>query len=123
MPFIARREPHSVNDASLITSAAADDDGGPARQGITLYGAPWCGDTRRSQALLRTLNVPFTDIDVDQDSAANAWATAQRGGERRVPTIFLADGEPLLFEPSDADLRAALVRTGYLSRDAADAAD
>lgn len=98
-------------------------DGAPARDGITLYGAPWCGDTRRSQALLRTLNVPFTDIDVDQDAAANAWATAQHSGERRIPTIFLAEGVPLLFEPSDADLRAALTRTGYVSRDAAAAAD
>lgn len=113
----------SVTDASPPISDATDESGAPARDEITLYGAPWCGDTRRSQAMLRRLNVPFTDIDVDQDAAANAWATAQQGGERRIPTIFLADGAPLLFEPSDADLRAALARTGYLSRDEAEAAD
>ena len=103
--------------------AETNDDGSPTSGGIWLYGAIWCGDTRRSKALLTELGVPFTNVDVDQDPAANAWATARRGGERLIPTFVLAPDEPLLFEPSDADLRAALVRTGYLSPEAAAAAD
>ncbi len=96
-------------------------DGGPAQPGITLYGAPWCGDTRRSRRLLDRLGVSYTNIDVDEHPAGNAWATAQHGGERLIPTILLAPDEPLLFEPSDDALRAALVRTGYLSPGAAQA--
>ena len=104
------------NDAIL-------DDGPLARAGITLYGAPWCGDTRRSKALLNDLGIAFTDVDVDQDPAANAWVTARQGGTRRIPVIVLTEDEPLLVEPSNADLNSALVRTGYLSPDAAQAAD
>jgi mycoredoxin len=94
-------------------------DGAPARLGITLYGAQWCGDTRRSERLLNRLGVDYTYVDVDDDEAGNAWATAQRDGERRIPTISLAPDQPLLFEPSDDELRDALVDSGYLSRTAA----
>lgn len=94
--------------------------GVPAQEGITLYGAQWCGDTRRSTGLLDRLGVDYTYVDVDTNEAGNAWAIAQRGGERRIPTIFLAPDQPLLFEPSDDDLREALVKTGYLGRAAAE---
>lgn len=103
--------------------AETNADGSPTSGGIWLYGAPWCGDTRRSKALLAELGVPFTDIDVDRDPAANAWITARQDGRRRIPLIVLAPDEPLLVEPSDDDLRAALVRTGYVSADAPQAAD
>ena len=104
----------------LDRSATTTDEGAPARDGITLYGAQWCGDTRRSEGLLDRLGIEYTYVDVDEHEAGNAWATEQRGGDRRVPTIYLAPGQPLLFEPTDEDLRAALVQTGYLSRTAAE---
>lgn len=110
-----------TDQITQISDDRTTADGAPARSGLTLYGAPWCGDTRRSRRLLDRLGVPYTDIDVDQHAAGNAWAAAQRGGERRIPTIRLAPHEPLLFEPSDDDLRAALVRTGYLSPESAQA--
>ena len=96
------------------------DQGAPIQDGITLYGAQWCGDTRRSERLLHRLGIDYTYVDVDEHDAGNAWATEQRGGDRRIPTIYLAPGQPVLFEPSDDDLRDALVETGYLSHTAAE---
>ena len=104
----------------LDRSATTTEDGAPKRDGITLYGAQWCGDTRRSERLLTRLGIDYTYVDVDEHEAGNAWATEQRGGQRLIPTIYLAPGQPLLFEPTDEDLHAALVQTGYLSRSAAE---
>jgi mycoredoxin len=104
----------------LDRTALTSDDGAPIQDGITLYGAQWCGDTRRSERLLNRLGIAYTYVDVDEHEAGNAWATAQRGGERRIPTIHLVPDRPLLFEPSDDELRDALVDTGYLSRTAAE---
>ena len=104
----------------LERTALTTDQGAPVQEGITLYGAQWCGDTRRSERLLNRLGIDYTYVDVDEHEAGNDWATEQRGGERRIPTIYLAPDQPLLFEPSDEDLRDALVETGYLSRVAAD---
>lgn len=83
-------------------------DGEPLPNGITFYGAPWCGDSNRSRALLDRLGVPYAFVDVNQDPAASNWAARQHHGQRRIPTIvFGADG-PILIEPSDADLTVAL---------------
>lgn len=104
-----------MTDTTIKTDhPAITAEGAPAGDGITLYGAPWCGDTRRSKALLDRLGVPYADVDIDQSPAATAWITAQRGGERRIPTIVLGPGQPLLFEPTDDELESALVRVGYL---------
>ena len=107
--------------AELLDRAAlTTDQGAPVQDGITLYGAQWCGDTRRSERLLNRLGIDYTYVDVDEHEAGNDWATEQRGGKRLIPTIYLAPDQPLIFEPSDEDLRDALVETGYLSRIAAD---
>jgi len=84
-------------------------------EGITVFGAPWCGDTRRSQALLERLGIEYAFVDVDLSPEASAWAAAQNGGQRRIPVIVTAPEQPLLIEPSDAELLAALQQVGYAS--------
>ena len=37
---------------------------------ITMYGADWCGDCRRSKGYLDAHGVPYTYVDVDADAAA-----------------------------------------------------
>ena len=39
---------------------------------ITMYGADWCGDCRRSKRLLEELDVQVTHIDVEVDQSAAA---------------------------------------------------
>lgn len=75
---------------------------------ITVYGAEWCEDTRRSRRHLRRLAVAHIYHDVDYDAAALARAMELNEGKRRTPTIDL-DGE-VLVEPSNEFLTNALIR-------------
>ena len=84
---------------------------------ITVYGADWCEDTRRSQRLLRRLHVPHRYINIDEDLDALDKAKALNHGERRTPTIDLGLGGQALVEPDNETLAAALVEREMLTRD------
>lgn len=72
---------------------------------VTVYGAEWCSDCRRSKSLLNTLGVEFENKDVEQaELAAEAQEIA---GRKNIPVIQFADGK-FLVEPSDAELHAEL---------------
>lgn len=86
--------------------------GAPDVAAITFYGTSWCPDSRRSRALLDRLAVPYAYVDLDQNAAAAAWAAAQNGGQRRIPTIAFGRAGPVLIEPSDDDLGALLRERG-----------
>ena len=96
-----------------------DPPGAPAAAGILVYGADWCGDTRRSRRLLDLLEIPYAEVDIESQATTGAWAAAQNGGERRIPVVVLPDAAgvlpaALLVEPSDDELLTALRRAGYL---------
>ena len=84
---------------------------------ITVYGADWCEDTRRSLRHLRRLGVAFRYLNVDEDLAALDRATALNGGERRTPTIDLGVGGRALVEPDDETLTGALVELEMLTQE------
>lgn len=86
---------------------------------ITVYGADWCEDTRRSQRLLRRLHVPYHYINIDEDLDGLARARALNHGERRTPTIDLGLGSEALVEPDNELLTAALVEREMLTPDEA----
>ena len=86
---------------------------------ITVYGADWCEDTRRSQRLLRRLHVPYHYVNIDEDLDALDRAKALNGGERRTPTIDLGLGGPALVEPDNETLAGALVEVKMLTQDEA----
>lgn len=72
-----------------------------------MYSTTWCGDCRRSKALLQRLNVPFDEINIEQDPTAAAEVQRLNNGRRSVPTIVIGDST-VLTEPSDRALEAAL---------------
>ncbi|MSO28833.1 MAG: NrdH-redoxin [Candidatus Planktophila sp.] len=78
-----------------------------AKADITMYGADWCGDCRRSKRLLEELDVQVTHIDVETDESAAAKVMEINGGAKSIPVIVFADGTHLT-EPSDNDLKAKL---------------
>lgn len=86
---------------------------------ITIYGADWCEDTRRSLRLLRRLHVPHCYLNIDDDLDALARAKELNGGKRRTPTIDLGLGGRALVEPSNDMLAGALVEMAMLTRDEA----
>ncbi|MEP6842533.1 MAG: glutaredoxin domain-containing protein [Pseudolysinimonas sp.] len=82
-------------------------------QRITMFGAEWCRDCRRSKALLDTLAVDYDYVDIENvdDGAERAQAIS---GRTNIPVIVFPDGSHLV-EPSDDDLRAQLVEVGAVS--------
>ena len=80
---------------------------------ITMYGADWCGDCRRSERLLNELNVEYTKIDTDADVTAVDKVIEINGGAKSIPVIVFSDGTHLT-EPSDNDLKAKLQSLGII---------
>ena len=74
---------------------------------ITMYGADWCGDCRRSKRLLAKLNIEYKLIEVESDLTAADKVREINGGMQSIPVIVFDDGTHLT-EPSDADLTAKL---------------
>ncbi|GAB3745208.1 hypothetical protein GCM10027598_81420 [Amycolatopsis oliviviridis] len=76
---------------------------------LTVYGAGWCPDVKRSRALLDAKGVEYAYVDVEADNGAEEIVRALQNGERRIPTIVWPDGTHLV-EPSDDELTAHLNR-------------
>ena len=74
---------------------------------VTMYGAEWCGDCRRSKKFLDSNNVEYNYIDVEADETASDKVIEINGGQRSIPVIIFEDGTHLT-EPSDNDLKAKL---------------
>jgi glutaredoxin len=77
---------------------------------IKVYGAEWCGDTKRTRAQLgqRGLEYEFIDIDNDEDAAEKVerWGD----GKQRIPVVEIdSKGETRrLIVPSNDELDQAL---------------
>ena len=84
---------------------------------ITVYGADWCEDTRRSLRHLRRLGVAHHYINIDEDLDALDRAKALNNGTRRTPTIELGVGGAALVEPENDTLTGALVELEMLTQD------
>ena len=74
---------------------------------ITMYGAEWCGDCRRSKRFFDSNNVAYNYIDVETDTSASDKVIEINGGMRSIPVIVFPDGTHLT-EPSDNALKEKL---------------
>jgi mycoredoxin len=79
---------------------------------VEVYGADWCGDTRKALALLDDLGVDYRYINVEEDDAASAWVKNQNDGKEKKPTI--AVGEKILSVPGEKELTEALQAAGLV---------
>ena len=84
---------------------------------ITVYGADWCEDTRRSLRHLRRMAVRHRYINIDEDLDGLERAMALNGGKRRTPVIDLGLQGPALVEPDNDTLTAALVEVDMLTQE------
>ena len=73
---------------------------------IKVYGADWCGDTKRTLNYLDKLNIEYDYVDVENDKSASEWVKAQNEGKERKPTLLV--GSQILSVPSEEELEAAL---------------
>ena len=74
---------------------------------ITVYGAYWCPDCRRSKQFLGEHQIPYNWVDIEQDAEAEALVIDMNQGKRIIPTIVFDDGSHLV-EPSNAELAKKL---------------
>jgi len=74
---------------------------------ITVYGASWCGGSRRVRLLFEQHQIPYRWVDIDQDEEAAKYIESVNQGYRSVPTIIWPDGS-LLVEPSAETLAEKL---------------
>ena len=84
-----------------------------AKADITMYGADWCGDCRRSKRLLEELDVQVNHINIEKEETAAAKVMEINGGTQSIPVIVFSDGTHLT-EPSDNDLKAKLQALGII---------
>ena len=74
---------------------------------ITVYGAYWCPDCRRSKRFLSEHQIAYDWIDIEQDDEARTYVEKLNHGKRIIPTITFGDGS-FLVEPSNAELAQKL---------------
>ena len=79
---------------------------------VTMYGADWCRDCRRSEALLNSLGIEWEKIDVEKDPTAADRAHAI-SGRLNIPVVHFTDGT-FQVEPSDNDLKTKLTELGAI---------
>ncbi len=58
---------------------------------ITIYSTGWCPDCLRAKRFLKDRGVQFHEINIEQDSAAEAVVLRANNGKRRVPTLRVGD--------------------------------
>lgn len=74
---------------------------------ITVYGAPWCPDSRRCKRFLGEARVDFDWVDIEADPDDAAFVRRQSGGKLSIPVVVLDNGD-VLVAPQPTDLAAKL---------------
>ena len=74
---------------------------------LSVYGAPWCPDCKRSKQFLGDQRVPYRWIDIDKDPKGREYIRQVNNGKQVIPTIVFEDGS-ILVEPSNAELARKL---------------
>jgi peroxiredoxin/glutaredoxin len=80
---------------------------------ITILGRPTCEDTAIVRDRLGRLDVPFTEVDVDRDTAAGQLCESLNDGNRVTPTILFGGTDAPIAEPSLTALDARLEAEGW----------
>ena len=75
---------------------------------LTVYGALWCPDCRRSKQFLAEHRISYRWVDIEQEPEAQNTVRQLNDGRQIIPTIVFDDGGSILAEPSNAELAARL---------------
>ena len=75
-------------------------------QTITMFGADWCRDCRRTKAQLDGLGIDYTYVDLEADPAA-ADVAREISGRTNIPVVVYPDGTHQV-EPSNLEVAAKL---------------
>ncbi|NYD53743.1 glutaredoxin family protein [Microbacterium pseudoresistens] len=78
----------------------------PDSSTITMFGAEWCRDCRRTKAQLDSLGVEYTYVDLVADPSA-ADIAKEISGRTNIPVVVYPDSSHHV-EPSNADVESKL---------------
>ena len=73
---------------------------------LTVFGADWCRDCRRTKAQLDSLGVAYEYVDLEADPGA-ADVAKDISGRTNIPVVVYPDATHHV-EPSNADVEAKL---------------
>ncbi len=54
---------------------------------IKMYTTTWCGDCQVTKAFLDKFQIPFEEINIENDASAAEYVMQVNGGKRSVPTL------------------------------------
>ena len=74
---------------------------------ITVYGAPWYPDCKRSKQFLGEQRIPYIWVDIDEDEKGRQYVQEVNDGKQIIPTIVFED-KSVLVEPTNAELASKL---------------
>lgn len=74
---------------------------------LTMYTTSWCGYCVRLKSQLERFEVPFSEVNIEEDPDAAAFVGSVNGGNHIVPTVLLPDGTAMT-NPSIHQVLAAL---------------
>ena len=80
----------------------------PTEPTVTVYGAYYCPDCRRTKQFLGEQFIPYKWVDIEQDKAGEQYVLEKNHGKRIIPTVEFADGS-LLVEPTNAEPQESLM--------------
>jgi mycoredoxin len=80
---------------------------------ITMYGADWCRDCRRTKSQLDGLGIAYDYIDVEADPA-QADVAQGISGRMNIPVVVYPDGSHQV-EPTNPDVETKLRELSLLS--------
>lgn len=75
---------------------------------IKMYTTSWCGDCHVTKAFLTKFEIPFEEINIEQDDQAAEYVMQVNGGKRSVPTLEYNGDATSLSNFSRAKLEAFL---------------
>lgn len=70
---------------------------------IKMYTTTWCPDCRAAKSFLRERDVPFEEIDIEEEEGAEEIVIRANDGKRKVPT-FEVGGRYFACSPFDPHL-------------------
>lgn len=71
---------------------------------IKVYSTAWCPDCIAAKSVLKSMNVEFEDINIEEVPGSADIVLELNDGNRTVPTIIFPDGS-VMSEPRITDLR------------------
>lgn len=83
-----------------------------ANDTITMFGAEWCRDCRRTKAQLDGLGIDYQYIDLEAEPSA-ADVAKDISGRTNIPVVVYPDGSHHV-EPSNADVDSKLKTLGLV---------